>query len=575
MSPRRPSALSLARGAALALAVPVLGVVSTPAAQAAVGDEIIAWVEVEDGVISGGPALNSGDHGNFSGTGSYTFRETGMQSTMTVDAPVAGTYPIHIRYAAGPLSAEENVTRGMGLLVNGGARKTVPYPITSMENWEAWRFATSTVTLQQGRNEVALQCDRGQEICRLNFDAIQVGGTAPDPCPAIAPTPGYTSLFDGTFASFDGWRKAAGGGFGRQTDCTIKGVRGRGATWNTTQRTGPYTLRLDWRRTDASDESTLYVGSGSRDGAGPSTGFAIPIGTRTGAIDPANGTPGKNATASAVTEALHPVGEWNSYAVQLTGSLVKVILNGTTINTYVNPNNIPLTGFVGLENRGEGHDVSFRNIQIKPGVAPDTVDSTTTVSAAPASVTTAQGTASVSVKVASATGTPTGQVEVWVDGVKHSTVALTSGAATATVGPFATAGTKSVEARYLGDAATNPSQGATSVTVTDAVVVPPAPAKAASTLKVKLTPSKIVAGRTVPRLTATVTAPGVTPTGTVKVKVGARTYSGTLRGGKVTLKLAKPTRPGTVKVTASYAGDAATAASSTTAKLTVKKAPRK
>lgn len=575
MSLRRPSTLPLVRGAVLALAASALGVVAAPSATAAPGDGVIAWVEVEDGQITGGPALNSGDHGNFSGTGSYTFRETGMQSTMTVDAPAAGTYPLHIRYAAGPLGAGENVTRSMGLLVNGGARQSVPYPMTSFENWEAWEFATTTVTLQKGLNEVAVQCDRGQDFCRLNFDAIQVGGTAPDPCPAVPPALGYTSLFDGTFESFDGWRKAAGGGFGRQTDCTLLSVRGRGATWNTTERTGPYTLKVDWRRSDAADESRVYVGSASRDGADPTTGFAIPIGARTGAIDPANGAPGKDANADLVAAALRPVGEWNTYAVQVTASLVRVILNGTTVNTYVNPGNIPLTGFVGLENRGAGHDVSFRDIAIKPGTAPDTVASTTTVGASPAALTTGQGPSTVSVQVAASGGTPTGQVELFVDGAKQSTLTLAGGAATGTVGPFATAGTKVVEARYLGDATTAPSTATTNVTVTDApVVTPPAPpAKAAATLSVKVRPAKVVAQRTAARLALKVTAPGVTPTGTVKVKVGAKTYSVALRGGKATLRLARFAKAGTVRLTASYAGDAATTAVTKTVRLVVKKAP--
>ena len=95
--------LSLAWG----LTLPLLGQGSATASPAAVGDEVVAWVEVEDGEISGGaagpPAFNSGDHSNFSGTGSYTFRETGMTSTMSVDVPAAGTYPVYVRYAAGPL----------------------------------------------------------------------------------------------------------------------------------------------------------------------------------------------------------------------------------------------------------------------------------------------------------------------------------------------------------------------------------------------------------------------------------------------------------------------------------------
>lgn len=374
----RPSLVRPARlVAALCLGLGLTGalVATTPvAAAAAVGDEVIAFVEVEDGTITGGaagpPVLNSGDHGNVSGTGSYTFRETGMTSTMSVTAPAAGTYPVWIRYAAGPLGADENVTRSMGLLTNGGARQVVSYPMTSTENWEAWRFARADVTLAAGANTIAVQCDRGTDFCRLNFDAIQVGGTAPDPCVATPALPGATQLFDGTFASFDGWRKAGAGGFGRQTDCSIMSLRGRGATWFTTQQTSPYTLRLDWKRMDANDDSSVYLGSSSRGGADPVGGLAVAIGEGTGTITPAGGT-AQAPDAAAVTAALRPVGQWNTYTLALTPAGLKLSLNGTVVNTFTAPAPLAALGHVGLENRGFLDTVRFRDIQLTPGVEPE------------------------------------------------------------------------------------------------------------------------------------------------------------------------------------------------------------
>lgn len=358
---------------AICLVVGLAGVVAAPLgaaaapAPAAPGDEVVAFVEVEDGVIAGNPGRDQGDHSNFSGSGSYTFRETGMRSTMTVNAPVAGVYPVYVRYAAGPLTPEENVTRSMGLITNG-VRQQLQYPLTG--DWETWRFVRSDVTLNQGANTVALDCDRGVDICRLNFDAIQVGGAAPDQCASTTASAGFRNLFDGTFASFDGWRKAGAGGFGRQADCTIRSFRGRGAEWLTEQQAAPYTLKLDWRRAAADDESSLYLASSSRGGSDPVDGFRIPIGTDTGAVVPTGGTM-QSANRTAVTRALRLVGEWNRYVVQLTTTQVKVFLNGTMINTYTSPQAIVPNGFIGLENRGDGSVVDFKNIQIAPGVVPD------------------------------------------------------------------------------------------------------------------------------------------------------------------------------------------------------------
>ncbi|WP_193611698.1 family 16 glycoside hydrolase [Nocardioides lijunqiniae] len=558
---RRTTSHLVTAAAALAVALPALGAVAAPAA-AAPGDDVVAWVEVEDGVIAGGPGLNSGDHGNFSGTGSYTFRETGMSSTMSVTAPEAGVYPIHVRYAAGPLGAGENVTRSMGLLTNGGARRLMQLPMTSLEDWETWRFVTYQVTLAEGANTVALQCDRSTDFCRLNFDAVQVGGAAPDPCAATPADPGATSLFDGTFASFDGWRKAGAGAFGRQTDCTIRSFRGRGATWFTQQQSEPYTLELDWRRTASNDDSSLYVASSSRGGADPVGGYKIAIGADTGAIVPTGGAM-QAADRTAVAGALHPLGEWNTYRVQVTASRIRVSLNDVVVNSLARTGTAPVTGYVGLENRSASDEVDFRSIQVRPGVDPDA--STTSLTVAPTSVPVRRGTAAVSVAVASSGDTPTGAVEVWSGATRLTTLTLAEGRATGTVGPFASVGAVPLEAHYVGDTAT----GASASPLTTLTV-----RKAASTVSVKAQPRKVVARKTRATVRVAVSALGVVPSGKVRVKVGARTFVGTLRGGVATVRLPRFTKAGTVRVTATYLGDALAEARSARTTIKVTRARR-
>ncbi|WP_141007217.1 family 16 glycoside hydrolase [Nocardioides humi] len=556
----------VATAAATALSLTVLGAATSSPAAAAVGDEVIAWAEVEDGVITGGPVFNSGDHGNFSGTGSYTFRETGMTSTMTVNAPVAGVYPIHIRYAAGPLGADENITRSMGLLTNGGARQQLQFPMTSFADWEAWDFVSSTVTLAEGPNTVAIQCDRGIDFCRLNFDAIQVGGAAPDPCVATEPGPGYTSLFDGTFASFDGWRKAGGGGFGRQTDCTIRSIRGAGATWLTQQQTGPYTLQVDWRRNDSNDDSSVYVASSAR-GATPTGGYQVRIGAETGGIRPTGGET-QVAEPAALASALRPVGEWNTFTIRVASDEVSVHLNGVLVNTHRPASPTSPHGFIGLENRSTGDTVDFRSIRIRPGVDPDppeVVDSTTAVAVSPGTAQVRRDTVAVTATVSSPGATPTGQVEFYVGGVRQSTLPLVDGTVTANVGPFDTAGTTTVEARYLGDAATRPSSSPVA-----GVVVQRAP----SVLTVSVKPKKVVAKRTRAKVVVAVTAPGVLPTGTVTVTVGKATSTAVLQEGRAVVKLKKIKKTGKVRAAVTYAGDPVAGPAAGTATVKVKRARR-
>jgi hypothetical protein len=558
---RRRLPVAAVTAVALAASLAALGGLGAPAS-AAPGDGVIAWAEVEDGVISGGPALNSGDHGNFSGTGSYTFRETGMTSTMSVTAPVAGTYPVHVRYAAGPLSAEENVTRSMGLVTNG-VRQRMELPLTG--DWETWRFVTYDVALRQGVNSIALACDRGTELCRLNFDAIQVGGAAPDACAPAPTNPGYRALFDGTFATFDGWRKAGAGGFGRQVDCSIRSLRGRGATWTVQQQSAPYTLQVDWRRTAADDESSVYVASGSRGGADPSGGVRIPIGTDTGAVVPTGGTI-QRADQAAVAGALRPVGSWNTYTLRVTRTSVTVLLNDVEVNAWTSPSTMPTLGHVGLENRAEGNDVSFRSIQVKQGVAPDVADSTTTLTATPGSVVAGRDAVAVAVAVAAGSRAPSGDVELYVDGVRTSVLPLTGGTTSATVGPFATAGTHYLQARYLGATTASASLSAlvpVTVQPVPAAATPPAttpaptPATAAQQatprLRLAVRPGKPRPGRAT--VAVRVTGGAAVPTGTVRVKAGRKTVVVSLVAGRGTARLATG-RTGALKVRATYAGDA-------------------
>lgn len=750
---------------ALLVTLLAIGVVTAPPATAATGDEVIGWLEVENGTISGGPVFNSGDHGNFSGTGSYTFRETGMSSTMTVTAPEAGVYPVYVRYAAGPLSAEENVTRSMGLLTNGGSRQQMALPMTSFTDWETWRFVEYDVTLAKGTNTIAVHCDRGIDTCRLNFDAVQVGGTAADPCRAAPADRGFEPMFDGTFASFDGWRKAGAGGFGRQAGCFIRGFGGRGATWYTEAQSGRYTLQLDWRRNGSDRQSSVYLASSSRSGADPVGGFRIPIGTDTGAILPTGGT-AKPADAAAVADAVNGIGEWNRYTIQVTPARLRVLLNGSVVNSLEGPGAIATAGYVGLENRASGLNVDFKDIQVQgdvelgriaapvqralgvgesvlgnlvaeaerratgaqiglvdpdglgadllghPGGYPAAVTRQEAAAALPsdeplvtmrltgeqvravleaqwpgaaerlgtstgftytydptaalgsrvtgmwlhgtpidpaasydavatASLTTLgsdrhdtgrTGLDALAEHLEQVAGIPTGSSPLQPDVTQHAVGVAYPGGATAS---YTVGGALAVDLTSLGfSAASDPKdaevrvsvggralgafpvdgQGSAAVRTTlpadlaagpatvaivgsttgtgvrlpiTVVAAPPAgggppstptppPAeKVQAKVSVRVQPKRVVAGATRPKFAVVVTAPGRTPTGAVRVKVGARTYVAQLRSGAATVRLARFRKPGAVRATVSYAGDAQVAPTTTSTRIRVVKPRRR
>ena len=94
--------------------------------------------------------------------------------------------------------------------------------------------------------------------------------------------------------------------------------------------------------------------------------------------------------------------------------------------------------------------------------------STVTATATPSVVKKKKTSSRIDVTVTGAQGvTPTGTVEFWVDGQKVATSTLSGGHASASVGPFPSAGVRHVEVRYLGDDVTKPGTATTTVTVTN------------------------------------------------------------------------------------------------------------
>jgi hypothetical protein len=120
---------------------------------------------------------------------------------------------------------------------------------------------------------------------------------------------------------------------------------------------------------------------------------------------------------------------------------------------------------------------------------------------------------------------------------------------------------------------TTATRGAETVTSTSNELGPVTLVASTTTLTVSPATGAYGAARTA---TATVTKTGGTPTGTVTFKVGSTQTTASLTGGKATLALPKTLAVGTQTVTASYQGDATTAAStSAAATVSVSKATSK
>ncbi|WP_234983278.1 bacterial Ig-like domain-containing protein, partial [Demequina sp. NBRC 110053] len=328
------------------------------------------WYEAEESALLGTAGVDT-EHSGYSGTGFVdAIQEVGAGVTFTATVDEAGTYPINLRYANGPNPFAG--VKDMSLYVNG--EKVGPWALAGLPDWKTWTTASRDVQLDAGVNSVTVRYDEGDDG-NVNIDALSVGDTL-DICSAVEPDEGYTSLFDGTLASFDAWRHAGAGSFGRPADCTLMTSGGLGLLWYEEQQFEDYSLTLDWKLV-ADHNAGVFVGfpnPGTDPNIAINQGYEIQI----DATDAPDRTTGaiytfQGADAAAVEQSLNPVGQWNAYEIVVQGETIKVYLNGTLVNdfTSTDPARDLSQGFVGIQNHGANETVSFRDIQIKELETPD------------------------------------------------------------------------------------------------------------------------------------------------------------------------------------------------------------
>lgn len=326
------------------------------------------WYEAESAALMGGADVDT-EHSGYAGFGFVDGIQTvGAGVSFTVQAEADGTYPVSLRYANGPNPFQG--TKDVSLYVNGA--KIGPWELPSTTDWKTWATVTRDLDLVAGANTIALKFDSGDDG-NVNLDVLSVGTT--DICTPAEIEEGYTALFDGTLASFDDWRLAGPGSFGRQDDCSLRTSGGLGLLWYRAQEFGEYSLKLDWKLVQ-DHNGGVFVGfpnPGNDPWVAVNQGYEIQI----DATDQADRTTGaiytfQGADAEAVAEALNPVGAWNAYEIVVQGQTIKVFLNGTLVNdfTSTDPARDLAQGFIGIQNHGNGETVYYRNIRLKDIDAP-------------------------------------------------------------------------------------------------------------------------------------------------------------------------------------------------------------
>lgn len=221
-------------------------------------------------------------------------------------------------------------------------------------------------------------------------------------------------------------------------------------------------------------------------------------------------------------------------------------------------------------------DQRYRKWKAVPGWEPSTSQPDVSLSLAARSVKVGETTtATVKVEALNEFGlAPSGTVTLTAGGAVIGEVELRSGSGTATVGPFPAAGRLTVGATYGGDDLT---AGGTSAAVALEVVAPatptppPVPGEVSSTVKVvRVAPKKVRVGARA-KVVVKVRAPGVKPTGRVRITVGKKVvgWGKVDAKGRVTIRLKKFGKAGKRTLVVTYLGGKGVTGSSTTVVLRV------
>ncbi len=184
---------------------------------------------------------------------------------------------------------------------------------------------------------------------------------------------------------------------------------------------------------------------------------------------------------------------------------------------------------------------------------------TPTVDAAASPATVAPGeTSTVQVQVSATGSTPTGTVTCSAPGMTDVDATLSGGEASCEVGPWTTAGDRTVTVDYSGDGHT--ASGRTTETVSVARVAP--------TVSALANPTTVTQGTGTSDVSVTVSSAGATPTGTITCDDGTPADV-VLASGATTCTVGPFATSGTKTVTLTYSGDANTEAGSTTVAIAV------
>jgi Domain of Unknown Function (DUF1080) len=191
---------------------------------------------------------------------------------------------------------------------------------------------------------------------------------------------GFTTL---PFDEASSWAQAGAGRFTPVAPGVLETHGGPGMLWYTAARFGDLALEVQWRCRDLEDNSGVFLrfpeAELRKERPDFKQGLEVQIDER--GVDPEADrmdsplhlTGAVYRLAPARVRASRPLGEWNTFHVELCGGAIRVQLNGVEVCVMeALPEDRPKVGCLGLQNHHAGSRVQFRapRVRIPQGRTP-------------------------------------------------------------------------------------------------------------------------------------------------------------------------------------------------------------
>jgi hypothetical protein len=184
--------------------------------------------------------------------------------------------------------------------------------------------------------------------------------------PIITAPSGAVQLFDG--ATLTGWTQAGAGGFVVDSGA-LRTQGGFGMMWYSAAQFRNFELSIDWKVTQAADNSGVFVRFPDPNGDpfnAVREGYEVQIddlGNPDGAMIHKTGA--IYDVQAPLAQPANAPGQWNTYVIRVVGQTYNVTLNGVAIISNFTGNR-STRGFIGLQNHLVQDVVFFRNILVTP-----------------------------------------------------------------------------------------------------------------------------------------------------------------------------------------------------------------